>query len=224
MKLKNIFNRFAELLHRDRPKVGCGVAVDDAVSEIEQQLSHLKASLTRLAENADGRMTDGIDEMRFRIAETERTVIRLRHEYAMKQCGRPVEYGVAVAPEKPPESSQASEYIGRIDKIIAENIHDVNFGVDTIVNKMLVSRTLLYTRFKEFSGQSIGSYIADYRLRKAKEMLADGDVPINGIASGLGFSNQRYFSTFFKEKTGKSPTEYRRELQNLRISQIKQQL
>lgn len=217
MELKNIFNRLAELLHFSRSKVDDGCSGGDVVIELESQLSHLKAAVQRLPVNADSDMAGDIGEVRRLITEIERTVRLMHRRDVVKHAGSPVECGVEITCDKVSDNKAASEYIGRIDKIIAENIHDVNFGVDTVVSKMLVSRTLLYTRFKEFSGQSIGSYIADYRLRKAKEMLADGDVPVNSIASRLGFSNQRYFSTFFKDKTGKSPTEYRRELQNLMV-------
>ena len=100
----------------------------------------------------------------------------------------------------------------KIDKIITDNISDPDFGVDMIVEKLALSRSALYTKFKEITGMSIGSYIAVQRLNRAKELLADQGLAISEIAEVLGFSSQRYFSTFFKERTGMSPSAFRASL------------
>ena len=74
---------------------------------------------------------------------------------------------------------------------------------------MAQSRSALYSKFKEITGMSIGAYIADKRLARAKELLADDALSVGEISELLGFGSQRYFSTFFKERTGMSPTAYR---------------
>ena len=47
------------------------------------------------------------------------------------------------------------------------------------------------------------------KLRKACEMLSQGDVDIAQVAYSLGFNAQSHFSTLFKRYTGMTPTEYR---------------
>ncbi|MDE6305205.1 MAG: helix-turn-helix domain-containing protein, partial [Muribaculaceae bacterium] len=106
-------------------------------------------------------------------------------------------------------SNADESFLLKIDQLIAAEISSPDFGVDRIVEKMLVSRSALYTRFKELTGKSIGTYITEYRLIRAKDMLRQKDLSVNEISEALGFRSQRYFSTFFKERTGITPTAYR---------------
>ncbi|MBR2616453.1 MAG: helix-turn-helix domain-containing protein [Clostridia bacterium] len=63
--------------------------------------------------------------------------------------------------------------------------------------------------FKEVTGYSIISYLINLRLQKAKKLLTETNLPIEAIASGLGYSNIYYFSTAFKKRWGVSPSRYR---------------
>lgn len=116
---------------------------------------------------------------------------------------------LVVPPDEKKLSNADESFLMKIDRIIASDLSSPDFGVDIIVEKMLMSRSAMYTRFKDLTGKSIGTYIAEYRLAKAKEMLARKSVPINEISEALGFRSQRYFSTFFKERVGMTPTAYR---------------
>lgn len=97
----------------------------------------------------------------------------------------------------------------KIRKTIEKNIEDPDFGVDTLVKHMNMSRTALYSRFRELNGESIGSYIAKFRVERAKELLLSGQYTVSEISEKLGFSSQRYFSTFFKDKTGQTPSAFK---------------
>lgn len=124
----------------------------------------------------------------------------MRNRYRNAMIGLPVEEKLSNADES---------FLLKIDQLIASEISSPDFGVDRIVEKMLVSRSALYTRFKELTGKSIGTHITEYRLLRAKEMLRQKDMSVNEISEALGFRSQRYFSTFFKERTGVTPTAYR---------------
>lgn len=109
------------------------------------------------------------------------------------------------------ELPNASEsFLMKIDKMIEENISAPDFGVDMLLEQLMMSRTALYSKFREITGTTIGNYITEYRLRKAKELLQDKQLTVSEISEHLGFSTQRYFSTFFKEHTGQSPSQFRR--------------
>ncbi|MGV3766825.1 MAG: helix-turn-helix domain-containing protein [Chitinophagaceae bacterium] len=43
----------------------------------------------------------------------------------------------------------------------------------------------------------------------AKGRVFSSERPLSEIAYELGFKNQSHFSKFFKQKTGKTPLEYR---------------
>lgn len=117
-----------------------------------------------------------------------------------------------IIPEDKRHSNDAEAFLLEIKKLIEENVNQTGFGVDDIVAKMLMSRSTLYAKFKELTGQSLGNYINDYKLNRAKELLAHTNMTMVEISDALGFSTQRYFSTFFKERTGKTPTAFRLEV------------
>ena len=54
-------------------------------------------------------------------------------------------------------------------------------------------------------------WLLDFRLGKAKQLLREGNLKISAIAEACGFSGQYYFSHVFKERTGMTPTEYRKK-------------
>ncbi len=66
--------------------------------------------------------------------------------------------------------------------------------------------------FKQYTGLTLGQYIAEVRANKAKDLLSNTELPIGEIALKLGFSNEEYFSTYFKRITGGSPLAYRRKM------------
>ena len=97
----------------------------------------------------------------------------------------------------------------KVTEVIEQNISQPGFCIDTIVQKMFMSRSSLYGKFRRFAGQSLGSYIGDYRLMRAKEMLTTTEMSIKEISDALGFSTQRYFSSFFRKRTGIPPSRFR---------------
>ena len=62
--------------------------------------------------------------------------------------------------------------------------------------------------FKKETGVSLKQYLSDYRISKAKELLADPNVHVTDAAQRVGFDNFSYFSTVFKKATGITPNEY----------------
>jgi AraC family transcriptional regulator len=63
--------------------------------------------------------------------------------------------------------------------------------------------------FRRETGQTIGRYLADARLRRAKELLATTELPLKEIARQLGFANPANFSTSFTRAVGETPGRYR---------------
>lgn len=114
-----------------------------------------------------------------------------------------------ILPHDKHHTNDSETFVLKVRDIIEQNLGVAGFGVDDIVNQMLVSRSTLYGKFKELTGQSLGNYILDRKLNRAKEMLLSTNMTINEISDALGFTTQRYFSTFFKDKTGMTPTAFR---------------
>ena len=66
--------------------------------------------------------------------------------------------------------------------------------------------------FKEEYGITPKEYADSLRLNKAKQMLETSNKKIIEIAFDSGFSDLSSFNRFFKRKTLKTPSEYRKEI------------
>lgn len=63
---------------------------------------------------------------------------------------------------------------------------------------------------KTETGRTAKDFINDRLLRAAKQLLADEALSIAQVSHQLGFEYPQHFVRFFKTKTGKTPTEYRK--------------
>ncbi len=64
--------------------------------------------------------------------------------------------------------------------------------------------------FKELKGQSPQDYIINCRVEQAKDMLMESSISMTGIAEELGYSSVYFFSRQFKQRTGITPSEFRK--------------
>ena len=62
--------------------------------------------------------------------------------------------------------------------------------------------------FRKVFGTTVFGYLNDYRLSKAKQLIAQDDLSISEIANAVGFANHSYFSAIFKRKYGVNPRAY----------------
>lgn len=107
--------------------------------------------------------------------------------------------------------SNASEtFLKEIYDLVEKNISSADFNIEDIVKQLYMSRASVQNKFRELTGQNLGTYITSYRLDRAKELLSAGEMSMNDISYVLGFRSQRYFSTFFKKNTGVTPSEWRK--------------
>ena len=58
-------------------------------------------------------------------------------------------------------------------------------------------------------GKSPKAELLDIRLAMAKDRLVYSDLPISSVAAGCGFQSLYYFSKYFRQRTGLSPTQFR---------------
>jgi len=65
-------------------------------------------------------------------------------------------------------------------------------------------------RFKLTTGCSPYQYVLDWKLKRARQLLRAGDLPIATISDALGFASPTHFSAAFKRTVGQSPRTFQR--------------
>jgi AraC-like DNA-binding protein len=84
-------------------------------------------------------------------------------------------------------------------------------SLDEVAARLFVSTRTLKRRLQE-SGTSFSLLLRDTRTRDACDLLARTDLPVQAIATRLGYENPANFSRAFTQVTGKTPSLYRAEV------------
>ncbi len=117
----------------------------------------------------------------------------------------------AVPEDDEAENRHDANFIKRVNAAIDENIMDENLGADLLSQKLFLSRMQLYRKLKAVSGHSASIYIRNYRLEKARSLLADQKMKVGEVSLQVGFSSPNYFSRKFSEKYGVAPSKFRKK-------------
>lgn len=73
-----------------------------------------------------------------------------------------------------------------------------------------ISPSYVKKLFYAYTGEAPMSYFASLRIKEIQLLLLRG-YSVSKISGMMGFSSAAYLSTFFKKRTGKSPSDYIRE-------------
>jgi AraC-like DNA-binding protein len=105
------------------------------------------------------------------------------------------------------QHSSSERLVERAKFFMEENIYrEVNLNG---FGEMLgVSASHLNAVFKSYTAMTPYQYFISIKIRKAKELLEAGALPIKEVAYRLGFDDQYYFSRLFRKKTGIAPSRW----------------
>ena len=98
-------------------------------------------------------------------------------------------------------------------KLIAwvEENYTEKFSLDAVAEAMHMDKNYLIRVFKEGTGMTMLHYHNAVRCRHASELLTHPEYSIGFVGSSLGFKTPSHFSRVYKQTTGKTPAEYRKE-------------
>ncbi|WP_461095947.1 substrate-binding domain-containing protein [Spirosoma luteolum] len=102
------------------------------------------------------------------------------------------------------------KFLNQLTALIEQHLADSTFGVEKLSREMGLSRVQLYRKVQALLNMTVMDYLTEVRLKKAKYLLRETSRPVAEIADEAGFSSPAYFTTFFKQHTKRTPSEYRR--------------
>ena len=106
-------------------------------------------------------------------------------------------------------NSSARRLIVEAQNIVKERYMEADISLDEICTVLGVSNSYFSSLFKKEAGKSFISYLTDYRMDIAAEMILNTDEKSYTIAEKVGYLDANYFSYVFKKKFGVSPSKYR---------------
>lgn len=139
-------------------------------------------------------------------------------EYTEKQSGYLVQIensirqilisAIRSAMEHDNSTVRTAGFVAKVDSFLEEN-KDFMGPVESLFERIGVSRSRGYDIFHETVGINPKEYILRKKISYAKQMLLDG-IDITTIAFDLGFSSSQSFATTFKKLTCSTPSNFRR--------------
>lgn len=115
----------------------------------------------------------------------------------------------------PPRRKKAARWMtqarfNRITDAIDENL-DGNLTVAGLAKKIGLSASFLSRAFSAFCGQTPYDYVLSRRIKKARQLIMETDLPLADIACHSGFSSQSHMTAIMKARVGVSPARIARQ-------------
>lgn len=160
--------------------------------------------LEGLETGADDYLVKPFDEEELRIRIKNLIAIRqkLQRKYKGESWQKPKEIKVVSVHQK---------FIEAMKEVVEGNIGNELFGVEELGKEMAMSRSQIHRKLKALTGLSATTFIRNYRLHRAADLLKQGAGNVTDIGYQVGFNSQTYFSSSFQELFGCSPTEYKHQ-------------
>ncbi|MGB1037712.1 MAG: helix-turn-helix transcriptional regulator [Bacteroidia bacterium] len=84
--------------------------------------------------------------------------------------------------------------------------------IKELAKKVALNEYNLKTGFKEIYGKTIHSYLKDFKMTRAHDLITKREFQIAEIADQLGYSNVSHFIDAFKKKYGVTPKKFEMSL------------
>ncbi|OMF37256.1 hypothetical protein BK133_06545 [Paenibacillus sp. FSL H8-0548] len=108
------------------------------------------------------------------------------------------------------ESDKERSVIDDIAKYIEQHPQE-EITLQDISERFYLSREYISRKFKQETNGNLSDFIAEVRIKRAKELLANRQLKISQVAELVGFQDEKYFSRVFKKRTSCSPNDYRKQ-------------
>lgn len=107
-----------------------------------------------------------------------------------------------------PDQSGIGDAVKAALAIVEQQLHESLTLLD-VAASIHLNASYLSVLFKEQTGITFSEYVTRLRMQRAKELLAETQLPIGEIGERVGYKTDKYFIKVFKTCEGVSPSRYR---------------
>jgi AraC-like DNA-binding protein len=93
-------------------------------------------------------------------------------------------------------------------QLVEEN-YQQNWSVAEFADKLAITPNHLTQTVNQLTGKTSSQIIRSKQILEIKRLLVHSNLSVSEIAAHLNFSDQSYFTKFFKREAGVSPQQYR---------------
>jgi two-component system response regulator YesN len=109
------------------------------------------------------------------------------------------------------EVEKSNSVIWRVKQFIGMNLGK-DLSCEDIANQVFLNPIYLNRIFKKETGISLSEYIQQRRLKMARDLLSNTNMPVSTIAAHVGYTNFSHFSRMFRKHTSMSPMDFRKTI------------
>ncbi len=201
-------NRFWKMVRRSmRAKIGL---IYDMRAQYAELSDHARESIPRMTRIGDTlealaarkdlppECRVQVDRALLEMKELDRTLPRIRATLQIPEEELATETRDSAAQED-------REFTDRLYAIFSERMADEKFNVGVLATQMGMSRSQLFKRVREVTGESPKQLLNKIRLQSAERMLEEGNMTVSEVADATGWNSVSYFSKSFKRRFGRNP-------------------
>lgn len=111
--------------------------------------------------------------------------------------------------EKEGYENNDERLIADVMKAINDNMAEEDFNVAKLCQLLNIDQKQLYRKLKKLTGKTPVSFIREQRLKRAANLLKQGQLTVSEVMYQVGFSSLSYFNKSFTEMYSVSPKDYR---------------
>lgn len=105
-------------------------------------------------------------------------------------------------------SKTDKEFMQRLDEVMADHLTDSDFDINEMARLLFMSRTNLNRKMRGLFNLTPNNYIKVERLKRAAQLLKQGNSRINEVCYMVGFSSPSYFTQCFQKQFGLLPKDF----------------
>ena len=109
----------------------------------------------------------------------------------------------------PAQGDPYSAAVRKTSALIERDLSKPSLSLSSLAAEVYLTPTYLSSLFKKNTGKTVGAYIVERRISRARTLLGDGGVKLYSVAREVGYTDQNYFARLFKRETGMTPSDYK---------------
>ena len=118
--------------------------------------------------------------------------------------------GVEISPAEVTITTIDQKLMTRIMQSIEKNMDNADYSVEELSSDVGMHRMNLYRKLQSIAGMTPSEFIRTVRLKRAAQLLkSDPNLTVAEVSDMVGFNTQKYFSKYFKEMFGMTPSQFR---------------
>lgn len=116
-------------------------------------------------------------------------------------------------------NTQDSVRIDKVYKYVRNHFTDAEMPLSNVASLINMTVPSFCRYFKRHTNKTFTQFVNEFRIVHSTKLLSETDDPISTICYDSGFNNFSHFNRHFKKVTGKSPTQYRKELSGVALEE-----